>query len=295
MAQSERDLGQVPAWARGSFKVGGSDERPLIVNPSAVSPFQTPASLAATARGAVTGSGERSEQIGEMANPVIQSGLEAAFGRELFSGRELGGNVGERFGGQIAKGLPQYLLYKRWQEANDPETAEKAYPYSKGEALGQFVVGSSFPRPANLDTLNEQAVTARTPAQKAKRTIDKEREEMRALYRQAYPEALKGEELPPVIAKAFTRRQTVEAARTAAETEFDPGPERDRAKLVREIDLAVKWNLVEEPVARKMKRFAKTASHDAIKDEREWITSHWFDDAYLGALRDERKWLEERQ
>jgi hypothetical protein len=295
MAQNERDLGPVPAWAKGSFKVGGSDERPLIVNPAAVSPFQTPAQVIGTLRGMATGSGERSEQVGEMTNPLLQSTIEAAFGRELFSGRELGGSFPERLGGQIEKGLPQYLLGKRLLEANDPDTQRKSYPYGKLGAIGQFVLGSSSPRPANLEALNEQAVQARTPADKAKRTIDREREEMTALYKEVYPAALKGDKLPPVIAKAFTRRQAVEALRTEVEGKFEPGRDRDAAKLVREVDVALGWKLVDAATARSMKRWAKSASEDKIREERDWITTHWFDDAYLGTLRDERKWLEERR
>ena len=290
-AQSLEELGPLPSWAKGSFRVGGSEEQPLIVNPTAISPFSTPAQILASSRGSL-GSVERSENVGEMASPVAQSAIEAAFGRELFTGRELEGGYPQKFGEQILKGLPQYQLFKRIREAGEAEG--KAYPYGVGTAIGQFVGGSSSPRPANLEVLNEQATFApKDPAQRAKEEVASEKQELAKLMQDVV-----GEKLPPRINRAFGRKQTVEVLRKTVDRQYakqEEVEERNRAKFEGEIDILVKWGAMNPGEAKGAKAWSAKADLEDVRDARRYLVSHYFDDAYLQLLYDSRKYLEERQ
>jgi len=282
MAEAARDIGPVPSYARGSFKVGGTEGRPLIVNPAAVSPFQTPAQVVASLRGAVSGNAERSEQVGEFAAPLIQSGIEAAFGRDLFTGRELEGNLPERFGGQIAKGLPQVLLTKRLRDVGKPATQEKTYPYSRGEALGQFIVGSSFPRPANRAALNEQAVAASRPTGLEKITVE----------RQAVLPKLRGKVDPEDfkhIQKAYTVYMGMETIRSKARASTGEGEPYYRAVLEAEARYMGELGFAERADVNFLVKIAKTGSYDEVRKRRNALVTGPYESLYLKATRTARK------
>jgi hypothetical protein len=296
-SQAEQELGPMPAWAQGTFKVGGSQDQPLTVNPAAASNFGTPIQVAQTI-GSLFGDVEQSQNIGEMTSPVFQSALEASFSKDFFSGRDLKGSWPQKFGGQIVKGLPQVLLYQRLRDANKPATQEKTYPYTKEAAIGSFVLGSSFPRPTNRKMLNEQAAGSVDPTQRAKAKIAVEREELRKLMAEATPHELKGGKLPPAVNRAFTRKQAVEILRAEVGHEFgkkEQAEERNRGKFSGELDILVKWGAMKPGEAASAKKWAAKADLEDVKGARLYLQNSYFDDAYLRLLHDSTKYLKERQ
>lgn len=289
--ESARDLGPLPAWARGSFKVGERDGKPYVVNPAGISPFSTPAGIIQAARGGFE-TVERSENLGEMASPVLQAGVEAAFGRDLFTGRELEGGYPGRFAGQIAKGLPQYRLWERGGLEGVPGVPETdgpkpgaAYPYGQLSAIGQFMLGSSSPRPVNLATLNEQAKGKLPPGT---RRVAEDRESVIAGLRRNDPTWLKGEDRK-ALDSAYQRWQDVSVMRKRVESEIDPGPEREREKLRREVGLLQRWGVLDKADAREALRIAKGGPVSEVEAWRRELREDVFEDEYLGILREARE------
>lgn len=285
--RSTEELGPMPAWARGSFKVFEKDGKPYVVNPAAISPFSTPASVLATARGGF-GQVERSENIGEMTAPVFQAGVEAAFGRDLFTGRELEGGYGERFAKQLGKGLPQATLYRRLTE--EPKEGA-AYPYGRLSAIGQFVLGSSSPRPVNVQTLNEQAAGGIDPERRIRRENIAERQAVMTALRQKAPALLRENPgLEKRIGQAYSRKLSVDLMRREVEQEIkEPGLEREREKLRRETALLRSWGVLSPKKAAEIMGTARNGSIDDVKGWRDALREEGFETEYLALLREARE------
>jgi len=284
-SQSLEELGPLPSWARGSFKVGGSQERPSIVNPAAISPFSTPAQVLAAARGS-TGGVERSENIGEMASPVAQSLIEAAFGRDLFSGRELEGGYLEKFGKQLGKGLPQYQLYKRGgfnfipgvDQHIDPD---KAYPYSPNDARGAFLLGSSFPRPANRAVLNEQAQGPRPSG--LEKTQAEQKAVLPKLRGKVDPEDFKH------IQRAYVIRSGMETIREKTRDETEEGEPYYRAVLEAEARYMGELGFAEKADVDFLVRIARKGTYDEVRKRRNALVQGAYESLYLLPTRSARK------
>lgn len=281
---ADRELGPLPAWAEGSFKVGGSEDVPYVVNPSAISPFSTPMQVVATGMGELFGGGERSQQIGEMTNPLLQSVIEASVKRDLFTGRTLEGSFPRVLGSQITRGLPQWLLYQRIRDADKPETQEKAYPYTARDAWKQFVIGSSAPRPANLEVLNEQAQGTLNPSVRAKQRVEKERQNLYAALRVTDPSWLKGEDRK-WLDQAFQRKASVDGLRASIRLEEGTGEPYARATLSAEADLLAKWRILTPADVRYYKRIARKGKIEDVKKARNELGTD-FDTLYHKPIRD---------
>jgi hypothetical protein len=280
-SQALKDIGPVPAWAKGSFRVGGSDAKPLVVNPAAISPFGTPAQVSAAARG-FFGETERSEQLFEFTNPILQAGVEATGGRELFTGRALEGGYPERFVKQISKGLPQVLLPKRIREADDPATQEKAYPYTVPQAIGQYVIGSSSPRSANRAVLNDQAAGAHEPSK-----LEKLRTERKAVLPQ-----LRGK-MPPADAKyvqrAYAIAEGMETLREKTRDDTGEGEPYYRAVLAAEATFLRDQGIFPKADATYLIKLAKTGTYDEVRKRRNALVQGPYESIYLTAKRNARK------
>lgn len=133
-----------------------------------------------------------------------------------------------------------------------------------------------------------------TPAVRAQREVDKEREEMASLIEKVAPDALVNGQLPKPLRQAFGRKQRIETIRDEAETKYGPGEDRERAKLYGELEQLVRWGAMSAKDAAKARRWGATADVDGLKDARSYLTDNEFDEAYLGIIRDSRKFAESR-
>lgn len=285
LEEAERDLGPLPAWARGSFKVFERDGMPFVINPATVSPFATAAQVIAGARGGFQ-TVERSETIAEAANPVLQAIAEAAAGRDLFTGRELKGGFLRVFPSQVLKGTPQYRLYHRIERADEPGTQEKAYPFGVRSAIGQFVIGGASPRPANLEEL---ARLARKPPTVEERL----REEMAGVItalRVKNPDLFRQDPaLAGIIRDAYMRKIEIEVLRQDVRRTTQEGEDYYREVLSREADTLRRWGVIDSATAMEIKRIAKRGSLGEVKSLRGAVIGVAMDLAYLETIREAKK------
>ena len=279
-SQAEQELGPMPAWAQGTFKVGGSQDQPLTINPAAASNFGTPIQVAQTI-GSLFGDVEQSQNIGEMTSPVFQSALEASFSKDFFSGRDLKGSWPQKFGGQIVKGLPQVLLYQRLRDANKPATQEKTYPYTKEAAIGSFVLGSSFPRPTNRKMLNEQAAGARPTG------LEKLQAEAQAVLPKLHGK------MPPAdityIRRAYKIAGGMETLREQARKDTGDGEPYYRAVLKAEAEYMGKIGVFPKADVDFLVKLAKSGTYDQVRKRRDALIQGPYESAYLTARRNARK------
>jgi hypothetical protein len=289
--QDLEELGPLPSWARGSFKVGGSDEHPWIVNPAGISPFSTPTAVVGTALGGFR-SAPQSEQLGEMLGPIPQAAIAAAYSRDTFTGRELKGGFVQNLLKQLAQGTPQYLLEERIRNRKD--AGDRSYPYGVGSAVGQFVGGSATPRPANRAALNRQAEEEAGSALSApERARERVHEEAAAVTDglRSKPKLLRDHpELVGRVRRAYDRKAAVDAARAEARSANPHGGEEyQRAAFLAEVDVLATWGAMEADEVEKAKAWA--GRHDAgdIESARRYFTEAYFTQAYLDLLHDARK------
>lgn len=134
-AQNRKDLAPFPSYFEGAFKVGGSGETPLIVNPAGVNVLQTPAQVGAAIAALATGHTNMVSQPSGFSSPAAS-----------VIGDLLGGKGIRKAATNLVTGLPQVLLAQRLAEAASGSGARRVYPPTTGTALGQFLLGSIGPR-----------------------------------------------------------------------------------------------------------------------------------------------------
>ena len=87
---AQRELGNVPSYAEGIFKVGGSKGMPLTVNPTTLSPFSTPADVEKVAS-SWKHPGQATSNLASMASPGATILDELATGHDPQTGTPLKG------------------------------------------------------------------------------------------------------------------------------------------------------------------------------------------------------------
>jgi ribosomal protein S18 acetylase RimI-like enzyme len=286
--QARQDLGDVPSYARGLFKVGGSREQPLIVNPAGVNNFATPAQVAQTAFNLLTGNGGKADNAANMLSPTLQAGLAAITRRDTFTGAPLKGSAAGIFGAQILKGTPQDLLYERIKQSQGDQS-NRSYRYTPATAVGQFVGGSSAPRTANRDVLNAQArregLASLSPVQRATRRVFDERAAFLDGAKFAMPHALEHGRLPKKLRDAFNVEAERQAAYAQASDRHKPGTvEYQRARYEADLRLLVKHGLVTAERAKEVLAASQSAGIGEIKDARRAISERYYQDAQHGQL-----------
>ena len=148
--EQQNELGNVPSWARGIVRVGGTNALPLTINPNAAAIFGTPGDVLSTLRGEP---GFSAENFGTPAAQLLNA---------LWTGRDsLGRQVGREHAlAELYRSQPLYTLMQRLSE----DQSRRSYPLTKREALGQFLLGSSlYPRRTNRAKLNRSAYLERHP------------------------------------------------------------------------------------------------------------------------------------
>lgn len=270
--QADKDLGPMPSYARGVFKVGGTGRRPTIVNPSGIFPFSTPAQLGRTIATAVTGKGGRADMPFELISPLIGATVETAQGRSSFTG----GPVEPGIGGllkNLAEGSAPGVLRQQLTRARESEEqqAERAFPATEGQATGRFAFGTWFPRDANPKVLNEQAASEGDDGNPAAREFRKVFDERRIFHqevRRLVPEGLEDGRLPKPIRQAFNRK----ASRYAAYRAIGPKPTQ-RERLEADLRLFTRWGYVTKAQADEVRRIA--ARPDVTDDHVAELRTTW--------------------
>lgn len=152
------DLGARPSWAQGLFKVGGTENMPLTVNPAAAGILSQPAQIAAVAANFLRPGGhvKPGYALRQLLTPALGGGGASVFGVDDF-GNPVEPNVGT-FGSSLYPSIPALLL---WQRLHGKTS--KTYPMTPEQALLQFLIGGIAPRTTNRPALNQSAKRERKP------------------------------------------------------------------------------------------------------------------------------------
>ena len=155
--RNEKELGSLPSYLQGIFKVGGSKQSPTIVNPKVINQFGTPADVLEALEGAVTGHPEKAYQLREFLMPAY-----AAAAGENSTGKNPPKGV-EGFLRGLYNQTPEYLLAQRLLHPPAKSGHPRIYPYTRREALLQYFAGSTSPHHLNRARANAAAYKEKHP------------------------------------------------------------------------------------------------------------------------------------
>lgn len=144
--QSQKDLGLLPSYAQGNFKVGGSSSLPLIENANNVSPFGTPAQVLTSL--ANVNKPTAAEEFGSYLTPALGAGARAAFHLGSFGSASKASILG-----QLLQGFGETTpVAAAVQGATTSKAAnvKKMYPTSTQYGLWKIALGSVTPRRMNV-------------------------------------------------------------------------------------------------------------------------------------------------
>jgi hypothetical protein len=283
-AQAEEDLGDLPGFMRGTFQVGERDGQPLVVNPRSISVLQTPLDLVDTAAGFIEGDERGREALGNL-TPPLSAAVTAFTGKDA-----LGNDVqpgAETFGKQLYEGLPQVRLAEKLGMSEE-ERAEKLYPETPADALGQFLGGATVPRPLNLerarDMGREERLARMSPARRARQHVLEERNK-------AWMEAQRIGLLPPgqKFGKSIRDAYNLKARRKSAYAKAGVGKLEHRAyqlaALTVDVKLAVQIGALTQAKGAQALRLAQTKTEAELSAWREMFTEQAFGGALLAGVR----------
>jgi hypothetical protein len=145
--RAKADLGAVPGFARGSFKVGERDGLPLVINPTSISVLSTPLEVATSVASFVRGEPSPGRELVESLSPVAGAAVTSLTGYDTFARREVDPGLGT-FASELTEGLPQVRLAQRLG-MNEADREGKLYPDTDADAVAQFLAGGAAPRPYN--------------------------------------------------------------------------------------------------------------------------------------------------
>lgn len=184
------------------------------------------------------------------------------------------------------------LLGEHLRDAGKPGTKDRVYPYDKPSGVGQFVGGSSAPRPYNPEALREAAERERDEdlpiAERVRARIREEARAVMAGLRANAPEELKDPEVRQAIRQTYSRRQAVDVMRAEASRDVDSGEPYHREALRREIKLLRSWGAVNADDVAAVLRIVEKGSYDEVDAVRDELKQA-FDELYGSTLRELRE------
>lgn len=166
---SQNQLGPLPSWAEGYFKVGGSTLQPEIVNPTSAGILSQPGQLAEAVNEFLSSPNPRSAYtLASNLTPFLAAANTTLSGKDQFTGRNVPQNAGTFI--QQALGLnpehplnnpslPLLTLISRLREGQQTRT----FPVTDMQAILQFLLGGVAPKNANRPKLNAAAAAEQKP------------------------------------------------------------------------------------------------------------------------------------
>jgi hypothetical protein len=297
--KAEKDLGPVPSWAEGTFKVGGPKDFPLTVNPAQVSPLGQAADVAKVGMGLVSPGGGSAAQFGSLLHPALQAAIEAGYKRDTFTGQPLTGSTGGIFARRAASQIAPVTLAQNIEKAGRPP-GRRSFPMTKEQAILRNTVGSFMPRTANRAALNESArredEANLTPGQRARRKVFREREQVYETMRQHDPGFLGPDgKLRPEVKQAYNREATVEAVRADARHQArGDALTYYRDVAVREARLLEQWGAAPPGLARTIQSEIANLDLEAVKAGVGKMRRDLMGDAYRNITSEGTKYLKSR-
>jgi hypothetical protein len=152
--KQQTDLGNVPSFAQGLFKVGQRGANPLVVNPQSAAILDTPAELAQAVEGILNGNPAEATSFTQNLTPAAAAVLALLTNRDSL-GRTAKPGVSplHTAASTLYGGLPALSLEQRLTH----DQSGRLYPVNVRDALMQFFVGTASPKPVNKQKLNATA------------------------------------------------------------------------------------------------------------------------------------------
>lgn len=154
------ELGQLPSYERGLFKVAGSASSPLVADLSTISPFATPAQVAETLIHANRPT--QAEQFANYLNPVYGTALGATANLNEYGQPSNKGVIKNAVASLVAP-MPETTLLHALMSGGGNQ-ANRMFPASTKYSALRFLLGSGTPRPMNRPVANARAKTEATAA-----------------------------------------------------------------------------------------------------------------------------------
>lgn len=306
--KADKELGPLPFYRRGLFKVGGTKEKPLVVDPRAAQVFESPIQAGQLGLALATGitgplgltdpaeakAYRKQLVLGDLVSPAVQLGRDLLDPRNKFTGEEL--TFGEALRENLGKPSQERVIRSFLGEPDPEDEADRQLPSSPAIERGRFLAGGIFPRPVNRKALNEAAaeegLALLNPRQRAYRKIQTERQAFYTAAKRHYPDALENGRLPKSLRTAFIRKAAREAARADLEAREGDPTQHDRYET--DVKLLRSWGLVTPAEVAEAMRWAQTARESEIKKMRaRWsYETGYFGKGYLAAINYARNALE---
>lgn len=158
--QEQADLGALPSYERGLFKVGGTIEEPTVMNADTLSPFSTPAQFAESVMHA--NKPTQAEQFSSYLNPAAGMLTRALFHLDEYGNLSKKGVLSNALSG-VGSTTPEVPLFEAYS-AKPGSASRKMFPPSKRTAFEKFLFGSAVPRKMNRPVANASARKETTQA-----------------------------------------------------------------------------------------------------------------------------------
>jgi hypothetical protein len=156
---SQQGLGNVPSWAEGYFKVGGSDRFPLIVNPTAAGVLNQPGQIAETLNQFVSsGNPNSAYTLANNLTPALAAALATLSGKDAFTNKNVPRNA-STFVKQFESGVPLQTLIQRLTQ----DQTGRTFPVSHSQAWLQYLLGGLAPKTADRVRLNSSYAAEQKP------------------------------------------------------------------------------------------------------------------------------------
>lgn len=140
------ELGPLPSYAEGLFKVGERGGNPLVVNPSSAGVLQTPADLLRSVQELGSGHPGQAFTFGQNFTPALQAALTVL----THSGARRNESSLAAAERELVSGLPIVTTVQGVRHPPSESSRPRVYPRDARDVLLHYLVGGLAPTPLNL-------------------------------------------------------------------------------------------------------------------------------------------------
>jgi hypothetical protein len=145
-AQDAKDLGALPSYAEGLFKVGERGGNPLVVNPSSAGVLQTPADLLRSLQELGSGHPGQAFTFGQNFTPALQAAITVL----THSGARKNESSLQAAYRQLVAGLPAVTTAQGIMHPPADSAHPRVYPRTARDVILHYLIGGLAPTPLNL-------------------------------------------------------------------------------------------------------------------------------------------------
>lgn len=266
----QQELGALPDYAAGLFKVGGSKALPRVADFSTVSPFRTPAEV--TDSLIHLDKPTESEQLSAYLNPALSAASRVAFHLDAY-GRPSTGSTLHNVASGLGATTPEATLLAALRQSKSAQS-KRMYRQTTKDALLRFALGSEMPRTLNRQVGNAQAKkeasAAMSPEGRARASVTDKRKEYLDAAKKAGLLPKGATSQPAPVKRAFDLRATLYVAYAKA------GAKTTGERFTVENQLLLRLGKITPAQAKKGEAWAKTANDKDLASFRRELRDRFF-------------------